>query len=95
MNKRFKVKFRKIPNGKVFESYGYYADLKDWKSRNNTYTLLSFTNKREPPKLACPECGSNKIGREIIGTEYETVCKECEYYDSKDHFIPKEYKDAE
>ncbi len=37
--------------------------------------------------LECPECHSKEITREIVGTEFETVCINCGYFDSSDHFI--------
>lgn len=31
-------------------------------------------------KLKCPKCESENIVRKIVGTEYETVCEDCEHY---------------
>jgi len=39
--------------------------------------------------LKCPSCGGHNITRKIIGTEYETVCLDCDYFDSSDHFKEK------
>ena len=37
--------------------------------------------------LICPKCGSGKIERKIIGTEIETVCIECGYFNDTSTFM--------
>lgn len=48
MNKPVKVRFRKIPNGKIFLSYGYYLDKADFRSRNSTYVITEWTKITKP-----------------------------------------------
>lgn len=51
---RYKVFFKKKPDGIKRTSYGYYVDEEDWKSRNSTYIFIKLTNiaeKVKPPKV--------------------------------------------
>jgi len=37
--------------------------------------------------MVCPKCKSKDVSRKIIGTEYETCCDNCGYFNSSDHFL--------
>jgi len=49
-----KVKFKKNPDGKIYESDGYYENEKDFNSRNGTLLFVNLTNKTKPPKKEKP-----------------------------------------
>lgn len=43
-----RVIFRKLENGKKYESAGYYRDRKDFEDRNPTLYFDSMTKKTKP-----------------------------------------------
>jgi len=43
-----KVIFKKTPNGKTYESSGYYTSEADFKSRNCTLIYMNLTTKTKP-----------------------------------------------
>lgn len=65
--------------------------IKPWSSSDyNKGLMIKIINpifkEKKRNRLQCPKCKSFEISREIIGTEYETVCGECKYYDNSDKF---------
>lgn len=40
-------------------------------------------------RLECPRCQHHPahITRELISTEFETVCEDCNFYENKDKFL--------
>lgn len=42
--------------------------------------------KKPKSKQKCPKCQSHNLCRKIIGTEFETFCNDCEFWDSSDKF---------
>lgn len=49
MSEPVKVRFRKVVNGKIHLSGGYYLDQADWDNRNNTFKVVEFTEITKPP----------------------------------------------
>ena len=37
--------------------------------------------------MVCPRCKSSDVCRKIIGTEHETYCNSCGYWNSSDYFL--------
>ena len=43
-----KAKFKKMANGKTYESEGYYTSEADFNQRNGTLIYMNLTNKTKP-----------------------------------------------
>ncbi len=43
-----KAKFKKMVNGGIYESHGYYMSEKDFNDRNPTLIYMNLTNKTKP-----------------------------------------------
>jgi len=48
MTEPTKVKFKKLENGKIYLSDGYYINEKDFKDRNCTLIFVEMTTKTKP-----------------------------------------------